>query len=62
MVLVCVQPHPLALNMALPAFSAERRAAAPCYCSPVACDRAVSKMLLRCYNGTDRQTERRIDG
>jgi len=27
LVLVCVQPHPLALNMALPAFSAERRAA-----------------------------------
>ena len=27
---LCVQPRPLAVNVALPAFAAERRAAAPC--------------------------------
>jgi len=32
--------------MALPAFAAQRRAAAPCYCSPVVGDRTVSKLLL----------------
>ena len=29
--------------------------------TPVACDRAVSKLLLRCCNGTDRQTDRPTD-
>jgi len=56
---VCIQPRPLAVNMALPAFAAERRAAAPCYRSSVACDRAVSKQFLRYCNGTDRRTDRR---
>jgi len=46
-----------AVNMALPAFAAERRAAAPCYRSPAACDRAVSKLLLGHCNGTDRRTD-----
>jgi len=32
---VCVQPRPLAVDMTLPAFAAERRAAAPCCRSPV---------------------------
>jgi len=32
---VCVQPRPLAVDMTLPAFVAERRAAAPCCRSPV---------------------------
>ena len=54
---VCVQPRPLAGNMALPAFAAERRAAAPCYRSP-----SVSKLLLRCCNGTDGRTDRETDG
>ena len=42
--------------MTLPAFAAERRAAAPCYRCPAACDRTVSKLLFRCYHWTDRQT------
>jgi len=42
---VCVQPRLSAVNMALPAFAAERRAAAPCCRSPVACDRAVLQLL-----------------
>ena len=44
--------------MALSAFAAERRAAAPRYCSPIAGDRAVSKLIYGCYSGTDRQTDR----
>jgi len=39
---VCVQPCPAAANTALPAFAAEHRAAAVCYCSSVACNWAVS--------------------
>ena len=46
---VCVRPRPLAVNVALPAFAVERRAAAPCY-------RAVSMLLLHCRNWTDRRT------
>ena len=46
--------YTLAVNTALPAFDAERRAAAMCYCSPVASNQAVSKLLLRpCW---DRRT------
>jgi len=53
----CVQPRPSAVNTALPAFHAESRAAAPYYRSLVACDWAVSKLLLRqCW---DRQTDGR---
>jgi len=37
--------------MALPAFAAERRAAAPCCGSPVAGDRAVTKLLLAAATG-----------
>ena len=55
----CVQPRPLAVNTALPAFAAERRAAAPCYLIPVAGDRAVSKLLIRCCRGTDGRTDAR---
>ena len=51
------EPRPLVVNMARPAFAAERRAATPFYCSPVACDRTVPKLLLRCSNGTDRRTD-----
>jgi len=60
---VGVQPRPFAVNTALLAFAAERRAAAPCYRSPVAGDRAVSKPLLRCCNPgqTVRETDRRTD-
>ena len=49
------------VNPALSTFAAERRAAAPCYRIPVACDRVVSKLLLHCCNGTDRQTDGRTD-
>jgi len=42
--------------MALPAFAAERRAAAPCYHSPVA-GKAAHPLLQR-----DGQTDRRTDG
>ena len=49
------------VNPALSTFAAERRAAAPCYRSPVACDRVVSKLLLHCCNGTNRQTDGRTD-
>jgi len=60
---VGVQPRPFAVNVALLAFAAERRAASPCYRSPVAGDRAVSKPLLRCCNPgqTVRETDRRTD-
>ena len=50
-----VQPHPSAVCKALPAFDAERRAAASCFRSPVSCDRA-TLMLQR-----DRQTDGRTD-
>ena len=46
---VCVRPRPLAVNVALPAFAVERRAAVTCY-------RAVSMLLLHCRNWTDRRT------
>jgi len=39
---VCVQQHPLAVNMALSVLADERCTAALCYCSPLACDRTVS--------------------
>jgi len=42
--------------MALPTFAAECRSVIPCYCSPDAGNRTVSKLLLRCCNGTDRRT------
>ena len=51
-----VQPSPRAVNTALPAFGAERRAADPCCRVPLAGDQAVSKLLLRCCNGTDGRT------
>jgi len=54
---VCAQPHPVAVNTALPAFDSERRAASPYFRSAVAGDGAVSELLLRCFNGTDRRTD-----
>jgi len=48
---VRVQQYPLAVNTALPAIAAERRAAARA---------TVSKLLLRCCKGTDRQTDGRL--
>ena len=53
---VCVKPHPLAVDKALPAFAAERRAAALCYRSPVDGDQTVSK-LLHHHPFWDRQTD-----
>ena len=45
------------MNVVLPAFAAECRAAAPRYRSQVAGDWTVSKLLLHCCNGTDRQMD-----
>jgi len=45
--------------MTLPAFAAERRAAALCHRSTAAGDQTVSKLLLRRCNGTDGRTDRR---
>jgi len=45
------------VNVALPAFAAECRAAAPRYRSQVAGDWTVSKLLLHCCKGTDRQMD-----
>jgi len=44
--------------MSLPAFAAERRAAARAKAA-LACHRDVSKLLLRCGNGTDKRTDGR---
>jgi len=49
---VCIQPRPLAVNMALPAFGPERRAAALCYRSPVAGDLIVYQQYQQA-DGTD---------
>jgi len=61
---VCVQPRPLTVNTALPAFAAERRAAAPCYRSSVD-SQSATELHQRCSSavstGTDRRTHRRTD-
>ena len=62
---VCVQPRPLAVNMALPTFAAERRAAGPCYCNPVALPATgLCQSCCSAHDGTDKpsQTDRETNG
>jgi len=69
---VCVQPHPSAVSVTLPAFAAERRAAAPLLLSPGACYRSISPVrgalsskpaaCRCCGRPMGRQTDGQMDG
>jgi len=52
---VCVQPRPLAINVALPTFAADHHTAAPCYRTPGACDQSCVEdaVLLQCGRQTN---------
>jgi len=72
--LLCVQPRFSAVNVTLPAFAAERRAAAPLLLGPGACYRSIppacralrsksaARRCMLSIDGTDRRTDKRRDG
>jgi len=72
--LLCVQPRLSAVNVTLPAFAAERRAAAPLLLGPGACYRSIppacralrsksaARRCMLSIDGTDRRTDRQTNG